>query len=152
MAGQEELLALGTTPIPGDNPAGSPCRYEPEFETLSAEIDKLENPAGGEMNPGVAVDQASKLLSGKSKDMLVAAYLAFVLLERDGYPGFLTGLTVLRDIMKTFWEDCFPEKTRMRARVSSLEWLVDKTIPRLAHIAVDPEALQACLARFNEIE
>ncbi|MHC4779681.1 MAG: type VI secretion system ImpA family N-terminal domain-containing protein, partial [Planctomycetota bacterium] len=124
MPGDEELLQLGSTPIPGDKPAGAPCRYEPEFETLSGEIDKLENPSGGEMNPSVAIEQAAKILSGKSKDLLVAAYLAFALLEKDGYQGFATGLTVLRDIMKTFWEDCFPEKTRMRARVSSLEWLV----------------------------
>ncbi|MHC5039338.1 MAG: type VI secretion system protein TssA [Planctomycetota bacterium] len=152
MAEGTDLSRLGSTPVPGEKPTGAPCRYEPEFEALSAEIDKLDNPSGGEMKISVAVDQATTLLSTKSKDMLVAAYLAFALLERDGYPGFLTGLTVLRDLMKTFWEDCFPEKSRMRARVSSLEWLVDKSIPRLNHASLDPEALKACLACFNEIE
>ena len=46
-----DLLSLGKEPISADQPTGSDVRYEPEFEELQAEIDKMSNPAASGSSP-----------------------------------------------------------------------------------------------------
>ena len=72
-----DLATLGKDPINEDQPTGSDVRYEPEFDELQAEIDKLSVPsASGELNWERVSDLSAKILSEKSKDLLVASYLA----------------------------------------------------------------------------
>ena len=40
-----DIHSLGKEPIQQDQPAGLDVRYEPEFEQLQAEIDKLSMPS-----------------------------------------------------------------------------------------------------------
>jgi hypothetical protein len=36
--------ALGTSPVSAESPAGEDIRYQPAFEDLQAEVDKLSSP------------------------------------------------------------------------------------------------------------
>ena len=117
---------LGTDPIPGDKPAGASARYEPEFEQLEAEISKLGNPAGGEIRWPEVVSLSKQILSGKSKDLLVAAYFSYALLQQQGYQGLLEGLATINGMCQAHWEGLFPEVRRMKARDSALDWLIDR--------------------------
>src|SRR6188474_1121374 len=107
-----DLAALGSQPIRPDAPSGDPARDAPEFEALQAEVRKLEQPDAPAPNWVLVIDASAAILGGKSKDLLAASYLSVGLLERDGFPGLATGLTVLRDIVSSQWETCFPEAKR----------------------------------------
>ncbi len=91
---------------------------------------KLENPAGGEVKWQSVVDLSRNILQNKSKDLLVGAYLAYGLLQQQGYQGLLEGLGVLNSMCAKHWDaGMFPD--RPRARESALDWLIDKVQPQL---------------------
>jgi len=123
--------ALGTQPIPGDKPAGAPARYEAEFEQLEAEISKLGNPAGGEIKWGDVISLSRKLLSEKSKDLLVGSYFSFAMMQKQGLAGLLEGIQTINGMCQAFWDGMFPEVRRMKARESALDWLIDRVTAAL---------------------
>ncbi|MBV8882145.1 MAG: type VI secretion system protein TssA [Planctomycetaceae bacterium] len=150
------VAALGTTPIAGANPAGASARYEPEFEKLAGEIAKLESVEGrGSIKWDVIVECGIALLSGKTKDLLVSSYLTLGLLQEDGYPGLAAGLTACKDMLNTFWENVFPEKSRLRARAQALQWMAERVTPALRERSSasksDKDSLTAAVAALGEI-
>jgi type VI secretion system protein VasJ len=65
-----EIDSLGKDPIQPDQPAGSDVRYEPEYEQLQAEIDKLSSPsASGGIDWKKVNDLAVSILDKKCKDL-----------------------------------------------------------------------------------
>jgi type VI secretion system protein VasJ len=151
------LATLGTTPIPGAAPAGASARYEPEFEQLAAEIAKLESVEGKTTLkwPSV-VELSSTLLGSKSKDLLVASYMTLGLYRTKGYAGLRDGLTVCRDLLNTFWDGLFPEKTRMRARTQAMEWLSERLSAALLEgrppSKSDKDALEGSASVMQELK
>jgi len=96
---------------------------------------------------------ATTILAEKSKDLLVAAYLARALFAIEGYAGLATGLTVVRDLMAAFWEPLFPP--RPRARAAAAAWLGEKLGAAVAARppgAGEAEAVEQAAARAEEVE
>lgn len=118
------VLFLGTTPIPGPSPTGASARFEAEFERLAAEIDNLDSEPDTRWPEVVRL--SANVLATKSKDLLVASFLTLGLFRTRGDVGLHEGLTVWRDLVRTFWDGLFPEKNRMSARINSLRWLSDR--------------------------
>jgi len=150
------VAALGTTPIAGANPAGVSSRYEPDFEKMAAEIAKLESVEGRKgVKWDIVVECSISLLTGKTKDLLVASYMTLGLLEEDGYSGLAAGFTACKDILNTFWDTLFPEKARLRARGQAIQWMADRVTPvlreRSSASKSDKEALTAAVAALGEI-
>jgi type VI secretion system protein VasJ len=150
------LASLGSSPVPGGNPAGASARYEPEFEKLSNEISKLESVEGrGTLHWDTVVESAAAILADKSKDLLVASYLTLGLLQESGYEGLSAGLRVCKDLMTTYWDSLFPEKSRMRARAQAIQWMAERIPPALAEKGdasrSDREPLQSATASLKEI-
>ncbi len=151
------VAALGTTPIAGANPAGVSARYEPEFEKMAGEIAKLESVEGRKgVKWDIVVDSSVSLLTGKTKDLLVASYLTMGLLQKSGYRGLAAGLTLCKNMVTTFWDGLFPEVTRLRARAQALQWMADRIAPavneRSSASKSDKEALTTCEAALTEID
>ncbi|MCC7063759.1 MAG: type VI secretion system protein TssA [Planctomycetes bacterium] len=148
------IRALGTTPVPGANPAGESVRYDPDFEALSAEIEKLTSVEQTAVDWGRVVQLATNLL-GKGKDLLVGSYLACGLLEKQGYAGLHAGCDVLRDLITNFWEGLFPEKRRLRARIAALDWLasrLEKTLGTKGEAGTrDREGVEGAIATLQAI-
>jgi type VI secretion system protein VasJ len=129
-----DLSELGQQPISTDKPAGSDMRYDPAFDELQTEVDKLSSPAlAGSVNWEKVSRFASDILMHKSKDMLVASYLAVALIYTRGNDGFAMGLKMYLELMENFWDDLFPPRARMRGRVRSVEWWVEKAEAALKH-------------------
>ncbi|MDA3960682.1 MAG: type VI secretion system ImpA family N-terminal domain-containing protein [Planctomycetota bacterium] len=126
MPSLEVIEQLGTSPISEAAPAGENARYEPEYEALEAEIEKLSALSGGEVDWRVVVDQASSVLGSKSKDLLVGCRLSLGLLEQDGLGGLAAGLRVINDLCTNFWDDMFPALRRLNGRRQSFEWLAER--------------------------
>lgn len=118
--------ATGTEPVNAENPSGEPVRYEPEFEKLQAEMQKLENLSGDTIDWKEVVVLSKEIIRNKSKDLLVGSYLVLGLLETEGYNGLLNGLTCLDGVISGHWPSLFPAAKRMRARVNALNWLSEK--------------------------
>jgi type VI secretion system protein VasJ len=125
----EATLALGTKPVSDAAPTGAPCRDDLAFEALQSEFQKLERPDGQVPDWSGAAKGATDLLANKSKDILVAAYLAIALFEKEGYDAFADGMQVIRDLCGTWWETLYPE--RPRGRQAALQFLGDRGAKRV---------------------
>lgn len=123
-----DVAEIGKAPISAAQPAGADPSYEPEFEKLQAEIDKLSMPTIG--GPGIDWEAVAKLattiLTTKGKHLPTAAYMAVALFKMNAIPGMSDGVTLLADMTTTYWEDLFPPKKRMRGRVNALIWFRDQ--------------------------
>ncbi|MBU0994974.1 MAG: type VI secretion system protein TssA [Proteobacteria bacterium] len=116
-------------------------KYEPEFEELQAEIDKLSNPAATESADWKKVSQlSSAILAEKSKDILVAGYFAVSQIYLNQITGLAVGLTVYHDLIETFWEDLYPPKKRLKGRINAVTWWIEKTENALSRIKASPVA------------
>jgi type VI secretion system protein VasJ len=135
-----DLLSLGKEPINPDQPTGSDCRYEPEFDELQAEIEKLSSPSAASGIDWKKVSTlASAILAQKSKDILVASYLAVAQIYTNQIDGLLPGFCILRDLLDQFWEDLYPPKKRMGGRLAAIEWWLEKTGSALARLEPAPQ-------------
>lgn len=153
-----DLLSLGKEPINPDQPTGTDVRYEPEFEKLQAEIEKLSSPsAASGVDWKKVVELSSAILAEKSKDILVASYLAVALIRTRQIEGLAIGLRVFSDLLAEFWEDLYPSKKRMRGRVGAIDWWLEKSKTALSELRATPmppeqlEQLTEDLGRIEQI-
>ena len=134
-----DLASLGKNPISSDQPTGSDVRYEPEFEELQAEIDKLSSPSAADGTDWKKVSRLStKILAEKSQDLLVASYLAVAQIHTNQMEGFCEGLRLYRALLQHFWDNLFPAKKRMRGRVAAIDWWLEKSDTALQLLQLDP--------------
>lgn len=117
-----ELLA----PIAPDQPAGSDVRYGAAHSAIRSEVQKGESPSGDKTDWGVVLTEGNKLLQHDSKDLLVACYVAVAALETHAGEGLAEGLEVIHGLLQKYWDDFYPPKNRVRARVEALRWLVEQ--------------------------
>lgn len=121
-------IRIGKTPISEDCPAGTDTRYEPAFEELQTEVDKLSSPSAiGGIDWHRISDLSEKILSEESKDLLVASYFAVSRIYIEELSGLTRGIQVFQDLLENFWDTMFPKKKRMRGRVAAIEWWVEKS-------------------------
>ena len=144
-----DLSSLGKEPVSAERPCGSDVRYDPAFEELQAEVDRLSSPtASGSVNWEKIVRFASDILAHKSKDLVVASYLAVALIYTRQHEGFSIGVRLLADLMGKYWEELYPSKDRMRGRLRSMEWWVEKSETALRQLPqASVPAAQAALLR-----
>lgn len=123
-----KVRELGQNPISQDKPAGEDAHYEPEFEELQQEIDKLSiaSASGDSTDWKRVTSLCLTILSEKSKDLLVAAYLVTGLTKTHGFEGFTVGLAFLADLVENFWDTMFPPKRRMRGRMNAISWWMER--------------------------
>ena len=123
-----ELSELGKTPISDDKPTGQDPSYEPEFEALEAEIEKMISPSSTETADwNKVVRLASAILAEKAKDLRVASRLAVARIQLDKLDGFIDGVRLFADLIENFWDKLYPPKKRMRGRMGAIEWWLERT-------------------------
>lgn len=133
-----DFATLGKDPIAGDHPAGSDVRYDPDFEVLQAEIDKMSSPtAASGIDWSTVMQKAADIMAAKSKDLTVAGYLAVSLLRNRGLGGLDEGLQIIRDLVEYHWDHLYPPKKRMRGRQGALTWWLEKTEGVLQQLKID---------------
>ncbi|HEY3738573.1 MAG TPA: type VI secretion system domain-containing protein [Bryobacteraceae bacterium] len=112
MALPENILA----PIPGDNPGGANLRYDPIAEKIKeARREEDELPTGEWVAERKVADHktviklATDVITTKSKDLQMAAWLTESLLKTQGFPGFNDGIGLVNGIVTIFWDSCYPQ-------------------------------------------
>jgi type VI secretion system protein VasJ len=125
LADVSELSKLGSIPIPGDSPTGIDAKYDEDYEKLKEEVSKLDT-SPQDVKWREVVELGTTVLTNKSKDLQIGSYFAAALWNQKGYTGLCDGITILKDMIDTYWEDLFPSKKRMRGRVGALDWLAER--------------------------
>ena len=152
----EKLLTLGSVPVSDENPTGENAKYDEEYEQLLAELGKLESvSADGGVDWPLVTDLATGILESKSKDILIACYLAHGLYQQQGLSGLEAGMKVICDMLETYYDDMFPPLKRVKARANALSWLAEKTEPLVAGLnpkVADFELFDRCLNTVNSIQ
>ena len=152
----DERAGLGAAAISAEAPAGVDCRLLPEFEAVETEVRRLETDGPTAVDWRKVADGSLAILSGQSKDLLVAAWCAYALYRREGLPGLNVGLSILDGIVAEHWDNGFPPTRRERARVAAMDWLSGRLAPALVDVKVTEAeaatavATQAALARIEE--
>ena len=145
----EELRARAqkwTAPISDAAPAGALATFDPEYEKVRAEIAKRDSPSAGKVVWRTVLESGTDILENKSKDLVIASYVAFGLFTERGLDGLVTGCAVLGELIDTYWPGMFPEVKRIRGRVSALTWFLDavgNTLPSYQVTSVDRPAVEA---------
>ncbi|WP_437879915.1 type VI secretion system protein TssA [Pseudomonas sp. LRF_L74] len=130
------------TAIPGSDYAGEDIRYSTAYERLQAELDKALHPhAESQVDWSAICADSELILREQSKDLRVACWLAWALLQRDGLPGLLLGLGLLNQLCRHHWPDLHPRK--MRTRSGAFIWLCSRLDAALAGPL--PESTRASL-------
>jgi type VI secretion system protein ImpA len=120
------------TPIPGDNPGGENLRYAPVYDKIrEARRQDDEGPMGDWQRERKVADWAqvlklgSEAIATKSKDLQLAVWLTEALLHKEGFPGFKSGLDLIRSLIENFWDSMYPELDEgdSEMRAAPLDWL-----------------------------
>ncbi len=151
-----DYLQLGITPINDQNAEGEDVRYDEEFELLEAEMAKLVSPTIAESIDWDRVIKLSQnILEKKSKHLLVAVYLSYALIKKNGIESLAVGSGVVANLLKNYWETLFPQKRRMKGRINAIEWWLDKIVHELEHIdtiEVQEDIKNESLSNLKEID
>ena len=132
-----------TTPISDAQPSGTNASADPQYAELREEVSKRDSPSGGQVQWRKVIDNATEVLQDRSKDLLVASYMAYGLYTSRGLEGLVTGTAVVAVIIDDFWPTAFPELKRMRGRVNALEWFVKSCEIAFPTIRVTPQDRKA---------
>ncbi|RQS10115.1 type VI secretion system protein TssA [Burkholderia sp. Bp9002] len=97
-----------------DAPCGANLEYEPDFLQLQEHATpRPEQQYGDTVIPAEApdwraVERLALALSGRTKDLRVAAYLTRSWTELHGIPGYADGLAVVAGLLGRWWDDVHP--------------------------------------------
>ena len=143
-----------TAPIPGAKPSGDDLSFDPEFEQVKAEMEKIGSVSGVAPAWDKVVTISAKLLTSRTKDMRLATWLAVARMNKTGWAGLAEGLVVIRAITAKHWDTMYPER-RPRARANLWGWLTEQVALLMENreaTASDGDPLKACELLFREID
>jgi type VI secretion system protein ImpA len=108
----DELL----NPIEGPNPSGANLRYDPVYDKIKeARREEAQPPPGMNEQDRKVSDNAqvirlsTELLTTKTKDLQLAAWLTEAMLKKTGFGGLKDGLALCCGLVEKFWETVYPE-------------------------------------------
>ncbi len=133
-------IAALLAPLTGENPAGENLRYTAVYEELKEARKSEDDFAMGEWQRETksadwskVVATALEVLTTRSKDLQVAAWLTEALIESEGFEGLSNGLTVLEGLLRNFWESVYPlmEEGDIEYRLAPFEFLNERISARI---------------------
>jgi len=103
-------------PIEGANPSGANLRYDPVYDKIKeARREETQPPPGMTEqdrkvsdNPQV-IKFTTDLLTNKTKDLQLAAWLTEAWLKQRGFGGLKDGLALCCGLVDKFWDTLYPE-------------------------------------------
>jgi len=108
----DELL----NPIAGPNPSGANLRYDPVYDKIKeARREEAQPPPGMSEQDRKVSDNAqvirlsTELLTTKTKDLQLAAWLTEAMLKKTGFGGLKDGLALCCGLVEKFWDTVYPE-------------------------------------------
>lgn len=122
-------------PLPGDSPSGEDLRYTEIYEVIK-EARKSEEPlAMGEWQRETrsadwerVITASVEVLTTKTKDLQIAAWLSEALVITQGFSGLEKGLAILEGLVANFWDSVYPamEDGDIEFRLAPFEFLNER--------------------------
>jgi len=125
----DAIIALGKVPISEASPVGDPVRYEPEFEELQGQMDRMASLTGEQVDWRRVLELSDAILKSKSKDMLVMTYFTLAVFEEESYAGLASAFEGYTEFLTNFWEKCFPKVKPPQGRYNAVQYLPEKIVP-----------------------
>jgi len=150
-----ERIAGILAPMPGANPAGADISYDPDFESVKAEIDKLSSVDNTEPAWSRIDQLGTQLLAHKGKDLRVVAWLTVARAKTSSWRGFAESLLMFDGLARAFWDTMYPEARRARARLNAIAWMADMVHQAMQGQDVslaDADAVRTCDELVNELD
>lgn len=129
----QDQLDMLLQPLSEELPCGPALRYDPIFTEirLLREEDDPSLPMGNWERPLKRADwplieaRCVTMLSTRSKDLQVAAWLLEAWVRQGGFDGLYRGLSLIDRLVRQLWEPLHPmiEDNDEDARIAPLEWL-----------------------------
>ncbi len=103
-------------PIEGPNPSGANLRYDPVYDKIKeARREEAQPPPGmTEQDRKVSdnnqvIKLTTDLLTTKTKDLQLAAWMSEAMLKQRGFGGLKDGLALCCGLIDKFWDTLYPE-------------------------------------------
>ena len=103
-------------PIEGPNPSGANLRYDPVYDKIKeARREEAQPPPGMTEQDRKVSDNAqvikltTDLLTHKTKDLQLAAWLTEASLKQRGFGGLKDGLALCCGLVDNYWDTLYPE-------------------------------------------
>lgn len=147
------LADLAVKPISDSAPAGESARYDPSYEELRREIDKLSGVGVDTLDWKKVTSLSTQILESKSKDLLIASYLCRAVFQTGGYTSLPDALEMVHRLMATHWDGLFPDRTK--GRLAAVSWLSEKlssAVEKRSPSPGDKAALDASVEKIRQIE
>ncbi|MDD5676110.1 MAG: type VI secretion system ImpA family N-terminal domain-containing protein, partial [Chitinivibrionales bacterium] len=113
-----DLLNAIINPIPGANPYGGNINYDLDFDCVKGEMGKM---GGADYDKVLAA--ARRIISEKSKDIRVLAFISFIYLRNEQWEELADTFEGLAKLCATDLEKLFPE--RENAKIMAFKWLAE---------------------------
>ncbi len=136
------------TPIREEDPAGDDVLYEENFQQLKTEINKIGSAAGAADYEQI-VDLARAVLTEQSKDLRAAGYLVIGEARANGVEEAAEAVQAIHVLIDEYWDDLYPESSRMRSRGNALQFVGDRLPDWLQATSFDAPDREA-LVRMSE--
>ena len=134
------IQGIGTAPVADLAPVGFDAADMPEYLEVTQEISRIALDGVRAVDWNRVVVSAEVIVRERSKNLRIAAYLAYGLYETHGLKGLGVGFGVLADMCDAFWTDLHPPLRRLRGRVLALEWLVERVLAALERGGAEVDA------------
>lgn len=129
-------------PIPGENPSGKNLRYDPVYDKIREARREEESGPLGDLHEIKKADYAqviklaTEVLSARTKDVQIAAWLTEAMLVREHVAGLRESLDLIKGFLENFWDTLHPEieDDDVEIRSAPLGWIGSKlsdTVKRL---------------------
>ena len=96
-------------------------------------IKQLDAPSAHPVEWKKVVGHGDVLLKQRSKDLLIASYVAYGMYQQRSLPGLCDGVALVACMIDEYWDDLFPDMKRsQKARGGALGWLLARLSARSA--------------------
>ncbi len=153
MADPDDVLAPFRSPVSAGAPAGDDLTYDEAYMRVREEVDRMGTVSvhvdhehgvgggGGEVDYGEIAKEARGLLTERTRDLQLAAYLTIALSRSRGAEGLAEGLETTLALAETFGEAVHPAKPLRRR--NALQFLSDRLKDWLTDQKFGPDAAEA---------
>ena len=124
--------------ISADAPAGKDLAYDPRFERLSAELEKLSTLTAATPDWAYVIAECERVLRDESKDLRAMTWLAVAKSQVQGWRGVAEGIALCVALSKAYWPLLHPPLKRIRARAGQVDWLWRAMAKRVTAMPVGP--------------
>jgi len=122
------------TPISEQSPCGEDLKFDLVWEEIkSARREANRNPVAtgqNESSPAwnLIIERTTDLLTNRSKDLMLAAWLMEALINIHGFAGCRDGVKLINELLEKFWDNLFPiipGDGSLEPRLAPLHWCIE---------------------------